>query len=94
MTETTEPPNHEPPRQRRRTHHAEEKVPQLRQSDLSRRNVLSTITIRDVDVDGARLEDGSDTVRADGEQPALVLRETVAAQQHTAVVLVVADGQL
>ena len=94
MTEPPEPTNHKPPRQRRRTHHTEEEIPEFRKADLPRRHVLAAVAVRDVDVDRAGLEDGPDTVRTHGQEPALVLRQTVATQQHPAVVLVVTDGQL
>ena len=94
MTEPPEPTNHKPPRQRRRAHHAEEEIPEFRKADLPRRHVLAAVAVRDVDVDRACLEDGPYAVSTHGQEPALVLRQTVATQQHSTVVLVVTDGQL
>ena len=81
MPEPAEAADHQPPRHHRAAHHAEQELPQLAQRDLARGHLAAAVAVRDVDVDGARLHQLSAAVGADGQQPALVLREAVGAQQ-------------
>jgi len=87
LTNSTKPPNNQPPRPNTLRHHSENECHELFKANSSRWRLFSSISVGNIDVNSDRFEDFAPFISADRQQPRLILGQAIGDVQNRRLIL-------